>query len=260
MNYYTIYHNYYYQYSNTLSIIVALYLPTIFTIKWYMSDKQSLRSRFHNNLLGIWNLFLGISSGIGAYYVIPVIIRDIKENGLNTSICSVRFIYDDLTAYIVVLFNFSKFLEFVDTLFIVFRKSHLDFLHYYHHIVTCIYCWVSSYLQITTGIYFASINLAVHAIMYSYYALVAFDLNIFYKYRKCITIIQTTQMFAGIYVICSWLYNCIDYTLIESTTGKYHIINHIAGLLMYISYAYLFSKLFFKEKPVKVSKQLLKTE
>ena len=254
MNYVSGYYNYYYHYSNTLSIIAALYLPTIFTIKWYMSDKQPLRSTFYNKLLGVWNLFLGISSGIGAYYyLVPFIIHDIQENGLNSSICIGKYMNDDLVTHIVILFNFSKFLEFVDTLFIVSRKSHLDFLHYYHHIVTCIYCWVGGYLQITTGVYFAGINLFVHAIMYSYYALVAFDLNIFYKYRKYITIIQITQMFAGIYVICSWLYNCTNDSI-------YHIIHHVAGLVMYMSYAYLFSKLFFAPKPIKDSKPLLKTE
>jgi len=74
-----------------------------------MTDKQPYRSRFYNNLLGVWNLILGISSGIGAYYVIPFAINDIKENGLSNSICIGRFIYNDLVAHIVILFNFSKF-------------------------------------------------------------------------------------------------------------------------------------------------------
>jgi hypothetical protein len=41
-------------------------------------------------------------------------------------------------------FNVSKLFEFVDTVFIVLRKRPLMFLHYYHHIVTLGFCWVSN--------------------------------------------------------------------------------------------------------------------
>ena len=44
MNYMSGYYNYYYHYSNTLSIIAALYLPTIFTIKCRLDVlKEELR-------------------------------------------------------------------------------------------------------------------------------------------------------------------------------------------------------------------------
>lgn len=236
------YHAYYYQYHYTLLTIAVLYLPLIFTIKWYMSDKSAYKSPICNKLLGIWNIFLGVSSGIGAYYAIPYIIHDINTNGFIQSICDGVYRYDDTVSNIVILFNFSKFLEFIDTLFIVYRKSQLEFLHYYHHILTCVYCWISGYIGITTGIYFAGINLAVHAIMYSYYALVALDLNIFYKYRKCITVIQTGQMWMGIYIIVKWLYEC------SNTSNSGHILNHIMGLIMYMTYGYLFSRILLRQK------------
>lgn len=247
MNFASYYHSYYYQYYNVLTICAVMYLPMIFSIKWFMADKQAFKSPFYNKILGLWNLFLGVASGFGAYYLLPFVINDINQNGLINSICTGRYFNHDLSSHIVILFNFSKFFEFVDTLFIVFRKSHLDFLHYYHHIVTCLYCWASGYLNITTGVYFAGINLAVHAIMYSYYALVAFDLNIFYKYRKCITIVQISQMFMGLYIIGAWFYNCMIDKLNESN-GIYHVINHVVGMVMYMSYAYLFGKLFLRVK------------
>lgn len=234
------YYHYYY-YKNYLFLIAFLYLPVIFKIKKYMTNLPAFKNKFSNILLGLWNIFLSLGSLVGTYYTLPYMITDIYSNGLENSICNGNYRYNNVS-HIIALFNISKFLEFIDTLFIVFRKSNLDFLHYYHHIVTCLYCWNSSYLQISTGLYFSSINLFIHSIMYFYYALLAFDIKILVPYKKCITILQTTQMGIGTTVIIIWINNCRnDYNI-------YHLLNHILGLLMYISYGYLFSVLLFSNK------------
>lgn len=244
---FSIYYYYkYYAYTYFLYGCIILYLPIIFYIKNKMINKQPLKSYFWNNLLGLWNIFLGISSFYGGYLLVPFLYNDIKNNGLIKSICCGSINYNELTSNVVMLFNFSKFLEFIDTLFIVLRKSQLEFLHYYHHITTCIYCWWSGYLFISNGSHFAAINLIVHSIMYTYYALVAFNINFLYPYRKLITIIQTLQMLLGIFIILIWFNNC------SSIYNNTHILNQLFGLFMYISYGYLFSKLLFRYK----SKQL----
>jgi len=227
-----------------------------------MKDRPPYKNNF---LLGAWNLFLGVSSAYGAYYALPYLANDIATNGFTNSVCSGQYRYNDLISHIVIAFNFSKFFEFIDTFFIVFRKADLDFLHYYHHITVCLYCWNSGYLNISTGLHFASVNLLVHAIMYSYFALAAFNIRILHPYRKLITVIQTAQMGLGTFVICTWLTNCTgenelqtltnelfvirDINAVEQIVTKYPLmLNHLAGLAMYVSYGYLFTLLFFKEK------------
>ncbi len=233
------YHNLYFENTIGLGTIAALYLPTIFGIQYLMTSFPPLKSGLSNFLLFGWNIFLATGSCIGAYYTLPYLYNDIIENGLTESICLGNYRSNDIASHVVILFNLSKFAEFVDTLFIVFRKSRLEFIHYYHHILTCLYCWNGWYLNISSGVYFASINLFVHSIMYFYYALLAIDIKILTPYKKLITIIQTTQMGLGTYVICSWLLNC------SQESDVYSILNHVVALGMYISYGYLFSKILF---------------
>jgi hypothetical protein len=225
------------------------YLPTIFGIQKIMQNYPPIKNRFINYLLGSWNIILSTGSFIGAYHTLPYLLKDIHTIGLIPSICQGNYINNDNISRVVILFNLSKFLEFIDTLFIVFKKSNLDFLHYYHHITTCIFCWNSGYLNISTYIYFASVNLLIHSIMYFYYALIAFDIQILQPYKKSITFLQTTQMGIGSSVIILWINNC------RNQYNTYHLINHIFGLLMYISYGYLFSVLLLSNKKIKTDKK-----
>lgn len=52
-------------------------------------------------------------------------------------------------SYPVFLFNVSKVFEFVDTIFIVLRKKPLMFLHYYHHVVTMLFCVFTNQVGLT---------------------------------------------------------------------------------------------------------------
>lgn len=239
------YYKLYFENTIVLGTIAALYIPTIFGIQYVMKTQQPFKNTFSNYLLFGWNMCLSTGSCIGAYYLLPYVYNDIVENGLTNSICLGNFRTNDIASHVIILFNLSKFAEFVDTLFIVFRKSKLEFLHYYHHILTCLYCWNSGYLATSTGIYFSSINLFIHSLMYFYYALLAIDVKILTPYKKCITLIQTTQMVLGTYVICSWFLNC------SQESDIYSILNHVVGLGMYISYGYLFSNILFSSTPLK---------
>ena len=249
MNFAEYYNGYYFHNVNLFRTIAVSYLPLIFTLKHFMKDRKPYKSHFANNCLGCWNLFLGISSGIGAYYSLPFLFNDIRKNGLTNSICEGNFMKNDTVSHVCILFGLSKFFEFIDTLFIIFRKADLQFLHYYHHIMTCIISWYAGYLLVSTAVYFSSINLFVHTIMYSYYALLAFNINFVYPYRKLITVIQTSQMVFGQYITCKWLLQCNDYS------QPFHVvffnpqyIYNLSTFFMFVSYTYLFSILFFNNK------------
>ncbi len=73
----------------------------------------------------------------------------------------------------IMLFCLSKVPELVDTLFLILRKKPVIFLHWYHHFITLLYCWWGWASQTPTGRTFAGMNLFVHSIMYSYYAIMA---------------------------------------------------------------------------------------
>ena len=48
-------------------------------------------------------------------------------------------------------------------------KRRLIFLHWWHHATVLLYCWHSYGTQIATGLWFATMNYFVHALMYAYY-------------------------------------------------------------------------------------------
>ncbi len=73
----------------------------------------------------------------------------------------------------MMLFCLSKIPELLDTVFLVLRKKPVIFLHWYHHIVTLLYCWWGWSSQTGSGGVFAYMNLFVHSIMYSYYGVMA---------------------------------------------------------------------------------------
>lgn len=239
-------HNDFYDHFGTLFTVLAVsYLPTIFGIKWYMRNRPGWRSPLSDNLLCAWNVFLSVSSAAGAYYTVPWMLSEYNTHGTNM-ICMSEFRHDALLSWIVVVFNVSKFLEFVDTLFIVLRNSHLEFLHWYHHIATSLYCWHASAVSARIGIFFAGMNLAVHAIMYMYYALQAKGIRgIIHKYRKAITLIQISQMFGGCAIIAKWFWSCAEHDTLDNP----EYLNMVAAAAMYASYAVLFIQIFMRVKP-----------
>lgn len=230
-------------YSNTyiLGLLSAMYVPTIFTLQYCMKNKSAMRGGYYDKLFFLWNIFLSISSGLGAVLMFPIMYTDFIADD-SYGICNTYCFNNPNIVYVGILFGFSKFFEFIDTIFIVTRKSQLEFIHWYHHIVTCIYCWHSSHIAMSTSKYFALMNLSVHAIMYFYYALYAVGNKMLHPYRKIITIIQISQMIGGCCIIYNWFMKC----QIKSSKSEY--INMVFAALMYFSYFVLFIKVFFREK------------
>jgi elongation of very long chain fatty acids protein 6 len=233
-------HDFWYKNRAALATIAALYLPMIFGIRSQMRQRSPMRGGVLDLLFFAWNMTLSVLSGVGAFIMIPVALADFQKHG-SLAVCTGNMFLNEYTAFVTVLFNLSKFFEFVDTLFVVTRKSQLEFLHWYHHILTCIYCWHASYVAVTTGPLFATMNLFVHAIMYFYYGLYAIDVKVLYPFRKLITLIQISQMVGGCAILYTWFNSCERKNPAET-------VNHIIAAGMYFSYFILFVKIFFREK------------
>jgi len=94
--------------------------------------------------------------------------------------------------------------------------------------------------ELENGALFAAMNLLVHSVMYSYFSSVAFGKRWGTGVRLFITSLQIIQMLFGVVIIV--------YNMVHCNTHPYL---SAAGLLMYISYAYLFIELFIKNYIVK---------
>ncbi|XP_054162395.1 elongation of very long chain fatty acids protein 6-like [Oppia nitens] len=174
--------------------------------KW-MKCRKAYRLK---NVMLFWNISLSLFSLCGTSKLLPELISSVMNKGFYHSICNNSFKKSWQIEYWIWLFTWSKPLEFGDTLFIILRKQKLIFLHWTHHIITFIYCFfVYSDLPAITrwGI---TLNYAIHAIMYFYYALKVIKISVPTSAAKFITSVQTLQMFIGI---------------ITSTCALYYVVN-----------------------------------
>merc|ERR1712176_1091858 len=132
-----------------------------------------------------------------------------------------------------------------DTVFLILKRKEVRFLQWYHHAATLLFCWLALATEYTPGIWFAVTNYFVHTIMYMYFCLMTFkSMQPMLKViAPCIAIIQIAQMFWGLIV------NAI-------AVGSYfaghacHIkaVTVYPCVVMFASYAWLFSKLYFDSK------------
>ncbi|XP_077290972.1 very long chain fatty acid elongase AAEL008004-like isoform X2 [Arctopsyche grandis] len=98
-------------------------------------------------------------------------------------------------------YYFSKFTEFMDTIFFVLRKknSHVSTLHVIHHGCMPMSVWFG--VKFTPGghsTFFGLLNTFVHIIMYTYYLLAAFGPTFqrFLWWKKYLTALQMLQFVA----------------------------------------------------------------
>lgn len=102
---------------------------------------------------------------------------------------------------------FSKFIEFLDTFFIVARKKNnqISFLHVYHHASMLLLQWLL--IKFTPGsvAYFgAFLNSIIHSIMYAYYMLSSFGPHMqkYLWWKRYLTSLQMYQ-FVLVFFYCS---------------------------------------------------------
>ena len=239
--------------------VCICYLMMIAGCKTYMGPRDGGRAPIQaKKYIIAWNLFLSFFSFAGMYYTVPYHLFD-AENGLFTqgyysAVCNTGAYYGNgKVGFFVWLFIYSKFVELVDTFFLLIRKNPVIFLHWYHHLTVLMYCWHAYSVRIGTGIWFATMNYSVHSVMYLYFAMTQYGpttKKFAKKFSKFITTIQILQMVVGIVVTFSaMLYVTFDVPCYTS------LANSVLGLMMYASYFVLFVQLYVSHyvspKPVK---------
>ncbi|OXA56605.1 putative fatty acid elongation protein 3 [Folsomia candida] len=226
----------------------GIYVGLVFGGQWLMRNREPFKLR---RLLTIWNIFLAVFSAIAFLRSIPeLLVSILGPNGsLHKSVCFLEN-HNPATSLWGLLFALSKIVEFGDTVFIVLRKQPLIFLHWYHHVTVCMFCWFAHGSHDPTSRWFADMNLFVHSLMYTYYALRSLQIKLPQTLALSITCLQITQMLVGIVI------SFHSYSVIVSGEECHRPLSNIyASLGMYATYFLLFANFFYKAYMTKSKKR-----
>lgn len=224
---------------------LAAYLPSVLYVAKGVREERIIVPKLGLRIaVFAYNAIAGFLSAWGFY----LLIQDPKILAPTAWYPEANF--PPNTRLVIVIFCATKAFEFVDTfLHSALKGRDPSFLHAFHHIATSLVSWYA----IATNCHFqhnpVAMNLIVHAVMFTYFALV--EIHPFIKsalrpFRVLITGMQVLQMFAGTY----------NQGFVLFTSGVYgpELVNDTAqrnvaifGLLMYTVYIGLFGNFFWEQ-------------
>ncbi|CAG05092.1 unnamed protein product [Tetraodon nigroviridis] len=232
-------------------VFSALYAVLVFGGQRYMKLRPKMDLRLP---LVLWSLSLAVFSIVGALRTGAYMVHVLRSSGFRRSVCDQSFYYGPVSKFWAYAFVLSKAPELGDTAFVVLRKQRLLFLHWYHHITVLLYSWYSYKDMVAGGGWFMTMNYAVHALMYSYYAARAAGLRVPRPFAVLITSAQIAQMSMGLAV------SALVYRWMQPGGGggcPSRLDNITWAALMYLSYLLLFSNFFYHaylRRPPKTTK------
>lgn len=237
-------------YVEVIYCICLAYVIIIYSVKRFMKDREPLKLK---KLLIVWNGCLAVFSIWGTCRVTYHLFTGLYSKGVDDYF-SCQYVEDDiLIGFWKRAFGLSKILELGDTLFIVFRKSNLSFLHWYHHVTVLLYSiplaeYNARHLPHTNvGNWYSGVNFGVHSLMYTYYTLRAAGYHVYRPIAMVITTIQISQMIGGV-----WAGLYVPWWKCGKPLTSFTM---ICTIVMYASYFILFCNYFVRAYIMKSRKR-----
>lgn len=201
----------------------------------------------------VWNLGLSVFSLWGTTRVVPVLINSLRTRTLHDTLCTFREeeFYTNEVGVALGLFTISKLPEFGDTFFLLLKGVKLPFLQWFHHTSMFLFVWNAYQFGSSTFIVAASMNFAVHTIMYFYFAMAEAGFKDTVRpFAMYITMMQLVQMAGVIFASCYVIY----YKYADAAAGiadgapgscaGTSMFNARLQLIIYSFFMYLFGKMF----------------
>ncbi|KAI6162191.1 GNS1/SUR4 membrane protein [Pisolithus thermaeus] len=140
---------------------LAVYLATILGIQELMRNGPP---RKLNALFRCHNAFLTVGSFLLLALIVEEVVSLYLASGFYSAICSESSWTSKLEFYYMVNYYF-KYIELLDTVFLVLKKKPLSFLHVFHHSATALLCFTQLNGKTSISWVVISLNLFVHVIM-----------------------------------------------------------------------------------------------
>lgn len=243
--------------------MLITYYVTIFAGREFMKKREPFSL---NGFFMIHNLYLTVISGVLLALFIEQLIPTLWRSGVFYAICDHRggwttplvklyyvsfpapsiwprmeLIFSDQLNYL------TKYLELLDTIFMVLKKKPLTFLHTYHHGATALLCFTQLIGLTSVSWVPITLNLLVHVVMYWYYFQAARGIKIWWK--RYITMLQIFQFVIdlGFVYFASYTYFTSTYFPSMPSAGKCagEEFAAFAGMGILSSYLLLFISFYF---------------
>ncbi|MCJ1310487.1 hypothetical protein MMC25_004151 [Agyrium rufum] len=195
-----------------------------------------------STLFKIHNLGLTVLSwGLLVLFVEQVLAAWWNSN-IFYMICDKRGGWTDKLVVLYYLNYITKYIELLDTVFLVLKKKPLTFLHTYHHGATALLCYTQLVGLTPISWVPISLNLMVHVVMYWYYFQSARGIRIWWK--EWITRLQILQFVVDLGFIYFATYTYFTSTYFQWMPNYGHCAGEefaaIAGCAIISSYLLLF--------------------
>ncbi|KAF9919668.1 hypothetical protein FBU30_010677 [Linnemannia zychae] len=192
------------------------YFVVIFGGRQIMKNQEAFKLK---PLFILHNFLLTIASGALLALFIESLTPIFARHGLFYAICS-EGAWTQRLELLYYLNYLVKYWELIDTVFLVLKKKPLEFLHYYHHSMTMILCYIQLGGHTSVSWVPITLNLIVHVFMYYYYMRSAAGVRIWWKqYLTTLQIIQFILDLGFIY-FCSYTYFAFTYLPFLPNAGK----------------------------------------
>ncbi|KAF3893601.1 Elongation of fatty acids protein [Trichophyton interdigitale] len=226
----------------------TLKATTIALISYYViifGGRELMRSRPAMKLNGLFmvhNFILTVVSFLLLVLYIEQLLPTLVRKGTFHAICHYEGGWTKPLVLLYYLTYLTKYLELLDTVFLVLKKKPLTFLHTYHHGATALLCYTQLIGSTAVSWVPITLNLVVHVVMYWYYFQSARGIRIWWK--EWITRLQIAQFVIdlGFVYFASYTYFTSTYWPWLPNAGKCagEEFAAFAGLIILSSYLLLF--------------------
>ncbi|PXF40083.1 Elongation of very long chain fatty acids protein 2 [Gracilariopsis chorda] len=196
--------------------LVTIIMPVFRAASFKLSLKPVMR---------VYNAFMVVLS---SYMCVQAILLASASNSSLFCVPMAAGQAGEHMAQLVWIFTYSKVIEFLDTVFMVFeaRYRQVSFLHVYHHLTILAYWFTILWMAPGSDAYFSLAgNSFIHVLMYGYYLLASFGYSPWWKYY-----ITKMQIFQFCCFCVQSVY--VGYVMTESRCSFPNVLSR--GLLWYM--------------------------
>ncbi|PWN45086.1 GNS1/SUR4 membrane protein [Ceraceosorus guamensis] len=174
-------------------------IPVAATLLGYLALIHSGRALQKRKILPVFslkwpfvlhNIALSLSSGLLFAAYLEEIVPFWYKNGLYGAMCFAESWSPRMETLYIINYMF-KYIELIDTCFMMLKGKPMPFLHVYHHFATALLCFSQLVGKSSVSWVVITLNLFVHLIMYAYYAMAT--LRIPCPFKRYITTMQIVQ-------------------------------------------------------------------